>query len=84
MDPVQAANLATPGGDLSMLGLFMSADLVVKFVILLLLAASIWVWAMRRRAGKRSHGSSGSASQAPRNASTSILTRSRAVCASVS
>ena len=29
-----------------MLGLFMQADFVVKFVILLLLAASVWVWAI--------------------------------------
>ncbi len=29
-----------------MFGLFMQADLVVKFVILLLLAASVWVWAI--------------------------------------
>ena len=29
-----------------MLGLFLQADLVVKFVMLLLLAASVWVWAI--------------------------------------
>lgn len=46
LDPVQATNLDTAGGDLSMLGLFLSADLVVKLVILGLLAASIWVWAI--------------------------------------
>ena len=43
---MQATNLETPGGDLSMLGLFLQADLVVKLVIVLLLAASIWVWAI--------------------------------------
>jgi biopolymer transport protein TolQ len=43
---VQATNLGTSGGDLSMLGLFMQADLVVKIVMLLLLAASVWVWAI--------------------------------------
>jgi len=43
---VQATSLETAGGDLSMLGLFLQADLVVKFVIVLLLAASIWVWAI--------------------------------------
>ncbi|GAC1348316.1 MAG: protein TolQ [Acetobacteraceae bacterium] len=44
---VEAANLAaTGGGDLSMLGLFLQADFVVKFVMLLLLAASVWVWAI--------------------------------------
>ncbi len=41
---VDAANLAAAGGgDLSMLGLFLQADLVVKTVMLLLLAASVWV-----------------------------------------
>ncbi|HYZ64408.1 MAG TPA: protein TolQ [Acetobacteraceae bacterium] len=29
-----------------MLGLFLQADMVVKFVMLLLLAASVWVWAI--------------------------------------
>ena len=47
MDPVQATTLAgAGGGEISILGLFLQADLVVKFVILLLLAASIWVWAI--------------------------------------
>jgi biopolymer transport protein TolQ len=46
LDPVQATNLGTAGGDLSMLGLFLQADLVVKIVMLLLLAASVWVWAI--------------------------------------
>ena len=45
---VDATNLAATatGGDLSMVGLFLQADLVVKLVIVLLLAASIWVWAI--------------------------------------
>ncbi len=34
------------GGDLSLLTLFLQADLVVKTVMLLLLAASVWVWAI--------------------------------------
>ncbi len=42
---VHAAALAAPGG-LSLWGLFLQADIVVKFVILLLLAASVWVWAI--------------------------------------
>ncbi|MDT7953520.1 MAG: protein TolQ [Acetobacteraceae bacterium] len=46
MDPVQATSLGAGSGDISILGLFLQADLVVKFVILLLLAASIWVWAI--------------------------------------
>ncbi len=49
MDPtrtVDAANLAAPAGDLSLLTLFLQADIVVKLVMLLLLFASIWVWAI--------------------------------------
>jgi biopolymer transport protein TolQ len=49
VDPaVSATNLAAnaTGGDLSLLGLFMQADWVVKIVMLLLLAASVWVWAI--------------------------------------
>jgi biopolymer transport protein TolQ len=47
LDPVQATTLAgAGGGEISILGLFLQADLVVKFVILLLLAASVWVWAI--------------------------------------
>jgi biopolymer transport protein TolQ len=44
--PVDAVNLGTPGGDLSLIGLFMQADIVVKLVMLLLLVASIVVWAV--------------------------------------
>ncbi|MBV9736161.1 MAG: protein TolQ [Acidisphaera sp.] len=44
---VDAANLGTAGGgDLSVLGLFLEADIVVKLVMLGLLAASVWVWAI--------------------------------------
>jgi len=47
---VDAANLATPAagstGDLSLITLFLEADIVVKLVMLLLLLASIWVWAI--------------------------------------
>jgi biopolymer transport protein TolQ len=43
---VEAANLATAGANLSLWGLFVQADIVVKFVMLLLLAASVWVWAI--------------------------------------
>ena len=46
MNPtVEAANLAAQG-DLSLLGLFLQADWVVKGVIILLLMASVWVWAI--------------------------------------
>lgn len=34
------------GHDLSLLGMFLQADLVVKIVMLILLSASIWVWAI--------------------------------------
>ncbi|HET9019433.1 MAG TPA: protein TolQ [Acetobacteraceae bacterium] len=43
---VDAVNLGTPGGDLSILGLFLQADIVVKIVMLALLVASVWVWAI--------------------------------------
>ena len=43
---VDAVTLGTPGGDLSLLSLFLQADIVVKFVMLCLLGASIWVWAI--------------------------------------
>jgi biopolymer transport protein TolQ len=43
---VDAANLAAAGGDLSLWGLFMQADIVVKLVMLGLLGASVWVWAV--------------------------------------
>jgi biopolymer transport protein TolQ len=43
---VDAVNLAAAGGDLSLWGLFVQADIVVKIVILGLLAASVWVWAV--------------------------------------
>jgi len=42
---VDAANLAA-GGDMSVVGLFLQADLVVKAVLILLLLASVWVWAI--------------------------------------
>ncbi len=41
-----AANLAGTAGDLSLWGLFMQADIVVKIVMLMLIAASVWVWAI--------------------------------------
>ncbi|HVB67378.1 MAG TPA: protein TolQ [Acetobacteraceae bacterium] len=43
---VNAVNLGTAGGDLSLWGLFLQADILVKLVIIGLLAASIWVWAV--------------------------------------
>ncbi len=41
---VDAAALAVPGADLSLLGLFLQADIVVKLVMVLLLFASVFVW----------------------------------------
>ncbi len=43
---VDAANLGAPVGDLSLITLFLQADIVVKLVMVLLLLASIWVWAV--------------------------------------
>jgi biopolymer transport protein TolQ len=43
---VDAVNLAAAGGDLSLWGLFIEADIVVKLVMIGLLAASVWVWAV--------------------------------------
>jgi biopolymer transport protein TolQ len=38
--------LGAAGGDLSLWGLFVQADIVVKIVMLGLLGASVWVWAV--------------------------------------
>ena len=38
--------LGAAGGDLSLWGLFLEADIVVKLVMLGLLGASVWVWAV--------------------------------------
>ncbi|MGH7050165.1 MAG: MotA/TolQ/ExbB proton channel family protein, partial [Acetobacteraceae bacterium] len=43
---VNAVHLGSVGVNLSIWGLFIEADIVVKLVILGLLAASIWVWAV--------------------------------------
>ena len=37
---------AIPGGDLSILTLFLQADIIVKIVMVLLVLASVWVWAV--------------------------------------
>ena len=36
--------MAAPQANLSLLGLFLHADAVVKLVMIILLLASIWVW----------------------------------------
>jgi biopolymer transport protein TolQ len=43
---VEAANLAGAGGDLTVWALFLQSDIVVKLVMILLVAASVWVWAI--------------------------------------
>ncbi len=43
---VDAVNLGTAGGSLSLWGLFMQAEILVKLVMLGLLGASVWVWAV--------------------------------------
>lgn len=44
---VDAANLGGSfNGDLSMIGLFLQADLVVKCVMMILMMASVWSWAI--------------------------------------
>jgi biopolymer transport protein TolQ len=45
VDPTQLAG-SLPPADLSLLGLFMQADIVVKLVMLVLLFASFWSWAI--------------------------------------
>ena len=46
MDGVTAAPIVAPGGDMSLITLFLHADIVVKLVMLGLLVASVWVWAI--------------------------------------
>lgn len=43
---VNTAALAAPSANLSLWGLFLEADVVVKLVMLILLLASVWVWAI--------------------------------------
>ncbi|NND49389.1 MAG: protein TolQ [Rhizobiales bacterium] len=43
-DLIAAQSLAAPVGELSMIGLFWQADIVVKVVMIGLLATSIWCW----------------------------------------
>lgn len=43
---VNAVTLGAANGDLSLWGLFMQADLLVKLVMIGLLCASVWVWAV--------------------------------------
>ena len=45
-ETTNAAAAVAPGGDLSILTLFLQADIVVKIVMVLLILASVWVWAI--------------------------------------
>ncbi len=44
MDPIESVDLGSYSHDLSMIGLFLQADPIVKIVMLLLIMASIWSW----------------------------------------
>jgi biopolymer transport protein TolQ len=43
---MEVENLGQAAHDLSMFGLFMQADIVVKIVMLMLIAASVWCWTL--------------------------------------
>ena len=43
---LEQAAIQTHSVDMSMIGLFLAADPVVKFVMFLLVAASVWGWAI--------------------------------------
>ncbi len=43
-DAIETVDLGSFDGDLSMIGLFMNADLIVKAVMLALIMASLWSW----------------------------------------
>jgi biopolymer transport protein TolQ len=43
---VEAANLGGTVGDFTLWGLFAQADIIVKIVMIMLLLASVWVWAI--------------------------------------
>jgi biopolymer transport protein TolQ len=46
MNPIEVIPVGAASGEVSLVGLFLQAHLVVKLVILGLLAASIWTWAI--------------------------------------
>ena len=48
MEPVDAVALAgsVPHAELSLIGLFVQADIIVKTVMMMLMGASVWVWAI--------------------------------------
>ena len=48
MDPANVASTvaATPVAEVTVLGMFMQASFIVKIVMLMLLGASVWCWAI--------------------------------------
>ena len=46
MDTVISGQMMAHGGELSIFSLFLQADIVVKIVMLLLILASVWTWAI--------------------------------------
>jgi len=46
LDAARAGGALAQHHDLSLIGLFLQADLIVKLVLLLLISASIWTWAI--------------------------------------
>jgi biopolymer transport protein TolQ len=46
MDPIEAVDLGSYNHDLSMIGLFLQADVIVKLVMMMLVMASVWSWAI--------------------------------------
>ena len=46
MDTVISGQMMAHGGELSIFALFLQADIVVKIVMLLLILASVWTWAI--------------------------------------
>jgi biopolymer transport protein TolQ len=46
MSPLDTTSLGAPAGDMSVWSLFLQADMVVKLVIIGLILASVWTWAI--------------------------------------
>jgi len=46
MDPTTAAQVAQSSTDMSIIGLFWHADVVVKLVMMMLISASVWSWSI--------------------------------------
>jgi biopolymer transport protein TolQ len=46
LEPIASTHMSAPSGDFSFLSLFLQAHFVVKFVMIGLLAASVWAWSI--------------------------------------